>query len=506
MSRRRVSLKVQLGLGLAILLTLSTWLLSALVLRGIERQQLHELERDLLQHSEIANLRVRQTYLLGERIDDQRFLRLHGQELASNIGLLTGLPVIIYDMKGDAVGNALLSATDVEVGQTIAYALEGKIAYQSSRDAMDYLAPLQGAAGQMGVVQFHYSLVDQQAFQQRIERMFLMAGLGVLLGGLLCGTLLSNRLAARIYRLRDAAGEIRKQRFLQQAPLPGRDELSDLGESLYYMSRELASNMAAMEEEQRKLRLAVGKLQALERQQKQFIGNISHEFKTPLTSIKAYVDLLGMYSDDPALIAEAQSHIGQEAERLQEMVEKVLYLSSLEKYEFEQEAEPLDVSELLAELSSRMGGKASRHGLTIKTSLAPAVIWADRESLIQIFINLLDNAIKYNEPGGTVAVSCASEGGDAVIGIADTGIGIPPEARERIFEPFFTVNKDRSRQSGGSGLGLALVRRLVASLQGEMTLTDGGGPLDRPGTVFMIRLPLQAERELPAKEENHDTT
>ncbi|MFS0727132.1 sensor histidine kinase [Paenibacillus sp. 1P07SE] len=501
---RRISLKVQLGLGLVLLLAMTTWLLSVLVMEGIERQKLDELEQDLLQHSEIANLRVRQTYLLGERMEDQTFLRLHGQELANGVGMLIGLPVVIYNLEGEPVGNSLFQVNDTDIGEALGYALSGRIAYQSSAEAIDYLAPLTGSAGQMGVVQFHYSLTDQHQFQQRIERLFLLTGAAVTLGGLLVGYLFFNRLAARIYRLRDAAGEIRRRRFLKRMPVNGRDELSELGESIFHMSREIEQNIRVMEDEQRKLRLAVAKLQSLEQQQKQFIGNISHEFKTPLTSIKAYVDLMGMYDDDPELIRQAHAQIGQEAQRLQEMVEKVLHLSALERYEFEQEQEALDMSELLAELCLRMTGKAQRHGLTIRERLSPAVIWADRESIIQIFINLLDNAVKYNVPGGSITVECGQEEGMAVIRVRDTGIGIPPDARERIFDPFYTVNKDRSRQSGGSGLGLALVSQVIKKLQGELDVMAGDGTPEQPGSVFIVRLPLHQMLDEPPREEGSD--
>ena len=490
----RISLKLQLGLGLAVLLTVSTWLLSLFVLQGIQRQQLAELEQNLLQHSEIANLRVRQTYLLGERMEDQTFLRQRGQELAANVGLLTGLPVIIYDLEGRPVGNALLSPIDTKIEDILSYAMEGKIAYQSSTDALDYLAPLHGASGQIGIVQFHYSLSEQQAFLKRIERLFLVTGLAVLMGGLLCGTLFVHWLTGRIAKLRNAAGKIRGRRFLQEKPLRGRDELGELSEDIYHMSLELEGNIATLEEEKRKLKLAIGKLQLLERQQKQFIGNISHEFKTPLTSIKAYVDLMDMYDDDPGLTRQANTQIGQEAQRLQEMVEKVLHLSSLEKYEFEQEAVALEMSALLEELCERMRGKATRHGVSIDTSLTPVVVLGDRESMTQIFINLLDNAIKYNVSGGSVLVESFEHEEWAVLRVSDTGIGIPEEAKARIFEPFYTVNKDRSRQSGGSGLGLALVKETIEKLQGELTVEKGSGPAEQPGSVFTVRLPLYRHR------------
>jgi signal transduction histidine kinase len=251
------------------------------------------------------------------------------------------------------------------------------------------------------------------------------------------------------------------------------------------MSREIESSIAAKDEEQRKLQLAVTKLQALEQQQKQYIGNISHEFKTPLTSIKAYVDLLNMYDDDPKLLFDAKLNIAKETGRLYEMVEKVLQLTALEKYDFESQAELLEVAEGLEDICGRMNGKAERYGITITLDAEPAHIWIDKESFMHIFINLLDNAIKYNVPQGSVHLHSEVRDQRVWITIKDSGIGIPPEARDKIFEPFFTVNRDRSRASGGTGLGLSLVRNLVEKQNGTITLLETEGE----GTAFELSFP-----------------
>lgn len=252
------------------------------------------------------------------------------------------------------------------------------------------------------------------------------------------------------------------------------------------MSSAIERHIEEMKEEQRKLTLAIHKLQQLEQQQKQFIGNISHEFKTPLTSIRAYVDLLDMYRDDPKLIDEAIQSMGKESGRLYDMVEKVLHLAALEKYEFEQQAEVLKLDELLLDLCTRMQGKAAKFDLMLHTQLEPAVIWADRESLMQIFINLIDNAIKYNRPGGQIEVALHVDGNRANVVVRDTGIGIPAEAHDKIFEPFYTVNRDRSRISGGTGLGLSLVKQLAEAQQGELVLVRSS----EDGTTFKVYFPL----------------
>ncbi|UQZ34432.1 sensor histidine kinase [Paenibacillus sp. PK3_47] len=484
----RFSIKLKFSLFLAVLLILAISVLSYFVLRGVERNERNQTEHVLAQYVKTVNLRVKQTYYTGARLEPQMFMQTRGRVLASELAGFTGLEVTLYDAEGQQVGTSIQGETVQpvqDVSGALGFALSNQIAYLNKGDTLLYLAPLQGPDAQMGVVQLQYSLKDSRSFRQTLFNLFLTTGAAVLALSFIIGYLYFNRAAAAIGRLKKAAESIRRADYISAPPLTRRDELGELGEGIYFMSREIESSIAAKDEEQRKLQLAVTKLQALEQQQKQYIGNISHEFKTPLTSIKAYVDLLDMYDDDPKLLLDAKANIAKETQRLYEMVEKVLQLTALEKYDFESQAERLEAAEVLRDICGRMNGKAERYGLQITLDTEPAHIWMDRESFMHIFINLLDNAIKYNVPGGSIHVSCRTKEERVWITVEDSGIGIPEEARDKIFEPFYTVNRDRSRQSGGTGLGLSLVRNLVEKQNGTITLLEKGGE----GSAFRLSFP-----------------
>lgn len=484
----RISIKLKFSLFLAVLLILAVSVLSYFVLRGVERNERNQTEHVLAQYVKTVNLRVKQTYYTGVRLEPQMFMQQRGRTLASELAGFTGLEVTLYDAEGQQTGTSVQGEAGrpgEDVSGALKYALSNKIAYQRAGDTLLYLAPLQGPEEQMGVVQLRYSLKDSMNFQQTLLNLFLTTGAVVVVLSFITGYLYFNRAAAAIGRLKKAAESIRRADYIAAPPLTRKDELGELGEGIYFMSREIESSIAAKDEEQRKLQLAVTKLQALEQQQKQYIGNISHEFKTPLTSIKAYVDLLNMYDDDPKLLLDAKANIAKETQRLYEMVEKVLQLTALEKYDFESQAERLEVAEVLQDICGRMHGKAERYGLQITLDADPAHIWIDRESFMHIFINLLDNAIKYNVPQGSIHISGKTRDGRVWITVKDSGIGIPEEARDKIFEPFYTVNRDRSRQSGGTGLGLSLVRNLVEKQNGTITLLEADGE----GSAFQLSFP-----------------
>lgn len=485
----RFSIKLRFSLFLGLLLILAVSVLSYFVLRGVERNEQTQAEASLAQHVKTVNLRVKQAYYTGVRLEPQLFLQRRGRELAAELAGFTGLEVTLYDAEGEQVGTSaqgVAAPGKPATADALAYALKNKIAYQSQGDKLLYLAPLQGPEAQMGVVQLQYPLKNAQDFQRTLRNLFLTTGAAVLLLSFIAGYLYFSRAAAAIRRLKRAAESIRRSEYISAPPVKRKDELGELAEGIYFMSREIESSIAAKDEEQRKLQLAVTKLQALEQQQKQYIGNINHEFKTPLTSIKAYVDLLNMYDDDPKLLFEAKTNIAKETERLYEMVDKVLQLTALEKYDFESQAELFEVAAGLRDICGRMNGKAERFGLTLTLEAEPAHIWTDKESFMHIFINLIDNAIKYNVPGGAVRLHSEVLGDRVKITVSDTGIGIPPEAHDKIFEPFYTVNRDRARASGGTGLGLSLVRNLVEKQGGSIVLLETEGT----GSAFLLSFPL----------------
>lgn len=488
----RISIKLKFSVFLAALLILTVVVLSSLVLRGIERNQQTQIETILSQQTRLVNLNVRQSYYTESvRLEQEVFLQQNGRKLAQELASSTGLPIALYDMKGQQVGSSIMSEESADITATLNYALQNKIAYHEQGDTLLYVAPLDGPDGQMGAVRMQYPVQSYHEFYARILQLFMWAGIAVVGLSFILGYLFYNRFAVAITRLKKSADSIREGHYITESPVSRKDELGELGQGIYYMSTSIQQNIEAMHAEQQKLQLAIEKLQALEQQQKQYIGNISHEFKTPLTSIKAYVELLDMYKDDPQLLDDATSNIGKETERLYEMVEKVLHLSALEKYDFENQAEDVEVRALLEDACGRMRGKAEKFALNMEVTLLPAVIRSDRESLMHIFINLLDNAIKYNVPGGVIRVSneLRMQERQAVICIFNSGTPIPDEASEKIFEPFYTINKDRARKTGGTGLGLSLVKQFVEKQGGTITLLPSD-PKHGEGTTFQLVFPL----------------
>ncbi len=485
----KISIKFKFSIFLAALLLLTVFVLSLLVLRGIKGNQVEQYERYLERQSDTATVYFTQTILAQSNKIPQIFLTAKGAEFAKQLELLTGQSVVLYNIDGEAVSRKITANELERIHQTLEYAIKNKTAYQVEGDELYYLTPLSIENEQVGVIQFYYSLTEENDFYYRIRQTFVTAGAGIFFLSFILAYIYFDSFASGIIKLEKTVDRVREGQY--DVPiLKRRDEIGRLSTGIHAMSNQIRSTMKDMEEEQKKLTLAVNKLSLLDQQQKQFIGNVTHEFKTPLTSISAYIDLLEMYPDDAGLMETAKMIIKGETERLYDMVDKVLQLSALEKYDFEYHSERIDIKQTIGSVLQSLSGKMNKFDIELTTDLTEAYISADKDSIIIILVNLLDNAIKYNKRNGKVSVKSYIQDSNVFIEIADTGIGIPTEAAARIFEPFYTVDKNRSRKSGGTGLGLSLVKKYIDKQGGAINLVHS----DENGTTFRISFPEAVEK------------
>src|SRR5579884_2522744 len=231
-------------------------------------------------------------------------------------------------------------------------------------------------------------------------------------------------------------------------------------------------------------------LRRLERLRQEFVANVSHELKTPLSIIKACVEtLLDGAMDDLAHRRQFLEQLDSQSNRLHALILDLLSLARIESGEELFDFQPLLVREIVQACMERHRPRAESKG-QIFEMVPPAgdedlSVWADEEALEQILDNLLDNAVKYTLQGGRVSVSWRREGEQVCLEVADTGIGIPEADLPRIFERFYRVDKARSRELGGTGLGLSIVKHLVQAMRGSVHAASRPGQ----GTTFTIRLP-----------------
>ena len=222
-----------------------------------------------------------------------------------------------------------------------------------------------------------------------------------------------------------------------------------------------------------------------EKLRREFTSNVSHELKTPLTSIYGVSDMLasGMVKSED--VAGFAGTIKEESSRLISLIDDIIKLSRLDESTVPQEMETIDVCGSARDAVSRLSGKAAQNGVELTFSGEPSEIIGVQHILDEILYNICENAIKYNRPGGFVKVSVRNQGDESIIAVADNGIGIPKADRERVFERFYRVDKSHSKQIGGTGLGLSIVKHGVMYLGGRIRLESEEGI----GTVITVGFP-----------------
>jgi two-component system, OmpR family, phosphate regulon sensor histidine kinase PhoR len=228
----------------------------------------------------------------------------------------------------------------------------------------------------------------------------------------------------------------------------------------------------------------------VERMRRDFVANASHELRTPLASMRVMVEtLLGGASEDPEAAQRFLQILNHELHRMTNLVNDLLVLSRLDAPVEAVTQERVALAPLIAELKVGWQAVAQERGVGLEVSVPEELaVRGEKDGVRQILANLVDNALKYT-PAGQIRVSARREGRCALLEVSDTGIGIPPTDRERIFERFYRVDKDRSRAVGGTGLGLSIVKHLVQAYGGSISVESR---LNR-GSMFRVRLRLEEE-------------
>ncbi|MDD6037432.1 MAG: ATP-binding protein [bacterium] len=221
---------------------------------------------------------------------------------------------------------------------------------------------------------------------------------------------------------------------------------------------------------------------AAARSRQDFTANVSHELKTPLTAISGYAELIENRMVDEQKQIKFAGDIRKNADRLVSLINDIIRLSELDHSETKGGFTTQDLYEVAEERVELLQEVAAKKGVHLSLQGERAMVLSNRGMLVELFDNLIENAIRYNVKDGSVVVEIKMDAGSAKLIISDTGIGIPEADRERIFERFYRVDKSRSRETGGTGLGLAIVKHIVELHDGEIRLQSELGK----GTMIQV--------------------
>lgn len=290
-------------------------------------------------------------------------------------------------------------------------------------------------------------------------------------------TILQKKISEPLIQIHTTLEEISGGASRNRIVLPNEkstiEELSDVVNSINRLADKVTNDILDMKR--------------LERVRTEFLGNVSHELRTPIFAIQGFLEtLLDGALEDESVRHQFVERAFVNAERLSTLLTDLIDISRIESGEMKLSLRYFDLNEVVKEVGATLSGLADTNNISlhIHTAHDPLEALIDKERFSQVVTNLLENAIKYNKPEGSVTLSTYAENGTILVKIEDSGIGIPNEHIDRIFERFYRVDKDRSRSVGGSGLGLAIVKHIIEAHKATISVKSNFGL----GTTFTISL------------------
>ncbi len=391
-------------------------------------------------------------------------------DVVENIPSLRSSLVMITDNAGKVIYNS-------HTGQQDAYALYPEIIdalrgndmftwrYQDGKMISKGAMPIVSYGATIGCVYITEIDNQQGAIIGSLQGNILFVSIALVVIIVAYSLFSSNTFSKRLRKIMQSMRIIRTGDYSHRVKLGGADELSLLGDEFNDL---------------------VERLQISENKRRQFVSDASHELKTPLASIKLLSDSILQNDMDPQTVKEFVSDIGNEAERLNRMSQKLLSLSHIEM-DNSADCEITYIGPTMQKVARMLSAIAQQKDIKISVEiLQDCSILIIEDDLYQILFNLAENGIKYNTTGGKLFLSLKREDDFAVLTVSDTGVGIPEDAKEHIFERFYRVDKARSRESGGSGLGLSIVKNMVLRNGGDISVDS----ILEEGTTFTVTFPV----------------
>ncbi|MEW6233542.1 MAG: ATP-binding protein [Chloroflexota bacterium] len=378
------------------------------------------------------------------------------QPVVEQMGQITGERIVLADGEGQVIADSSRKL----VGQAVSQDWSGPaalITFQGTPVGVIYVSPMGGSG----------SIASEEVFIGSVNRSLLLAVMAAGLAAVLITLALSRRIVGPVEALTAVARKMEKGDLGQRVEVRSKDEIGELAHAFNAMAEGLAR---------------------LEQLRRNMVTDVAHELRTPLSNIRGYLEALrdGLTRPSPTLI----DSLYEEAMLLNRLVDDLQDLALAEAGQLNLVRQPLALAEVVRKVVNALQPQITGKDITVQVDLPADLppINADPARVGQVLRNLLDNAIAYTPPGGEIAVAARAAGSEVEVSVQDTGIGIGPEDLPHVFDRFYRADRSRSRATGGSGIGLAIVRQLVEAHGGRVWAESEPGQ----GSRFSFTLPLKS--------------
>ncbi len=457
------SIRTKLFLSLVAIGIVPLLLLTMLIFNSMRQDSKEQMSRELLRQANTISTNLS----VNDYLDTTQ-----GTEFLDNIQAVVAYRFLVLNKKGDVVYdsnkvdvNKFYSST--EVLQILKGSTE-----QIITDDDSYLTcyvPIHDAFnGEVsGLVMMIGSTAEIEGMISRLRSITSLILLAIVITVILLNVYFSNVLSKPIRKFLHHIRRVTEGHINERIRIKGNVEIEEISDAFNDM---------------------LGTIEEIDQSRQQFVANVSHELKTPLSSMKVLAEAL-LTQPDASIdyYKEFMEDISSEVDRETQIINDLLTLVTLDRTDSQLNLEPIDVNRLIEQVMRMLKPVAERDKITLEIkSYRDIVAMIDETKIYLVLMNLIENAIKYNHLNGKVTVSINADHRDMIIKVTDTGIGIPQDSVNKVFERFYRVDKTRSRDTGGTGLGLNIVHKTVLMHGGSIKCSS----IEDQGTTFTVRLPL----------------
>lgn len=448
-----------------IVIFITVCILEIFLMVSVKYYYYNNIERILMNQADLSASFFQQ-YFAEEDLQEQseRLLKGFAQNSAAQVQIISSSGQLLQDSTGQTLGKNMIAYQDVQEARGGNIGVWRGEELSTHEDILAVSYPLRAKDVTVGVVRFVTSLTETMETINRIYALFITVGLAVVAIVTVLGIFLSRTITSSITELKLAAERMAEGDFSVTAKKRYQDELGSLADTFNTMAAKIRLN---------------------EQLKNEFISSVSHELRTPLTSIKGWVVTLISSREHSSnlLLKDGLEIIETETDRLTDMVDELLDFSKLDNERMTLSCSPLSIAEFIHHIGKQLAPRAARQSITLRVDADDTlpVIQADENRLKQVLINLLDNALKFTDPNGSIKLYAHSDDNHVVITVEDTGWGIAEEDMAQVLKKFYQGNN----HVAGSGLGLSISEQIVKLHGGHLLIKSQEGL----GTTVKIFLP-----------------
>ena len=441
------------------------------------------IKNEMIQGRKDIDIYLKQYFVLNNVEPSKSIFKIDGKNIIEELSFRVGQDVTLYSNKGELLWTTSNNEINKEK-KDLQLAMQGKTAYTISKVKDKVIVnlsyPVYFKNDALGIISYSKEYTELYKKSNHIINIIKIIGLALFLLILIISFIISKRITKPIIKLTEASKEITKGNFDVEFKHDSSDETGELALSFKNMVERIKNQILTIEKDR-------DTLKNLEMSRKLFFDNVTHELKTPITTILGYAEIIERNGfTDEEFFKKGMGHIIGESKRLNRMVIELLELSKNTTGDFNYSFSKVNLSNLLKVTCEEMAIRAKRYNIQIDDIIEDGLfVKGDEDKLKEIFVNLLDNSIKYGYVNSIIQVKVFKNDNKAFISMEDRGEGIPKEELENIFQPFYRINKKLSRKKGGNGLGLPIVKAIVEKHGGNICIESEL----KQGTIVTIEIP-----------------